>query len=98
MNKHEAQSLVMAELEKTKDKYEPIDYAILLDETIEKEWGWVFFYQSKAFVESGDFSEMLSGNTPIIVNRHSGELFYTGSAFEIGHYIEEYEDTLFSDT
>ena len=98
MNKHEAQSLVVAELEKSKDKYDPIDYVILVDETIEKEWGWVFFYQSKAYVESGDFIEMLSGNSPIIVNRHTGDLVYTGCDFEISHYIKEYEKALFSDT
>ena len=94
MNKKEAQTLVEAELERTKDKYNPIDCAVLPDETIEKSWGWVFFYQSKAYVESGNFREMIGGNAPIIVNRDNGKLHHTGTAFDIEHYIKEYEAAL----
>ncbi|WP_020405488.1 YrhB domain-containing protein [Hahella ganghwensis] len=94
MNKQEAQSLVEAELERTKDKRNPVDCAVLPDETIERSWGWVFFYQSKAYIETGDFREMLGGNAPIIVNRDSGELIHTGTAYDIEHYIKEYEAAL----
>ena len=94
MNKEEAQKLVEVEIEKTKDKYNPINCAVLENETIEKEWGWIFFYQSKAYLESGDFRDMLGGNAPIIVNRSTGILSETGTAFDIEHYIIEYESTL----
>ena len=94
MNKHEAKILVESELERTKDKYNPIDCVVLEEETIEKSWGWVFFYQSKAYVETGDFREMLGGNAPIIVNRNTGKLTHTGTAYEIEHYIKEYEAAL----
>ncbi len=94
MNKHEAQRLVEAELERTKDTYDPIDCVVLEDETLEKEWGWVFFYQSKAYVDTGDFGDMLAGNAPIIVNCNTGELVHTGAAQELEQYIKEYESTL----
>lgn len=94
MNRQEAQRLVEAELEKTNDKYDPIDYVVLSSETIEKPWGWVFFYQSKAYIESGDFRDSLCGNAPIIVNCNTGVLTYTGTANDIEHYIKEYEATL----
>ncbi|AZZ92638.1 hypothetical protein EUZ85_18675 [Hahella sp. KA22] len=94
MNKQEAQSLVEAELERIKDKYNPIDCVVLAEETIERAWGWVFFYQSKAYFETGDFREMLGGNAPIIVNRNTGELYHTGTAHDIDHYIKEYEAAL----
>ena len=94
MNKSEAIALVEAELENSKDKYNPIDCIILIDETIEKEWGWVFFYQSKDYVESKDFRDMLAGNAPIIVDKISGKLSYTGTAHEIEFYINEYEQSI----
>lgn len=62
--------------------------------TIEKWWGWVFFYQSKKFLESNDFRDMLVGNAPIIVNKASGEYHLTGTAYDISYYIEKYEDKL----
>jgi len=94
MNREDAQKLVEDELDNTKDKYNPIDCVVLEEETIEKEWGWVFFYQSKAYLESGDFRDMLGGNAPIIINRNTGNLKHTGTAHDIEHYIKEYEFAL----
>ena len=94
MNRQEAQKLVENELENTKDIYSPIDCVILESKTIERGWGWVFFYQSKAYVETGDFRNMLAGNAPIIVNRYTSELSHTGTAHEIEYYINQYEASL----
>ena len=98
MNKQEAQKLVEVELEKSADKFDPVECVIFEEETIEKQWGWVFFYQAKSYVETGDFREMLGGNAPIIVNRNTGELFHTGTAHEVDHYISEYEAKLPANT
>lgn len=94
MEKSEAQKLVEKELEKNTDLQNPIECVILETETIEKDWGWVFFYQSKAFVKTNDFRDMLTGNAPYIVNKQSGEIFLTGTAYSIEHYIKEYEQNL----
>jgi hypothetical protein len=59
--------------------------------TIEKAWGWVFFYQSRRFLETGDDSSQLLGNAPIIVNAHTGIAANTGTAYPIEDYIAEYE-------
>lgn len=89
MNQAEAQ--IIAEKELPASSY---DLVILEDETITKGWGWVFFYQTKAYVESGDFRDMLGGNAPIIVNRVTGDVTITGTAHDIEHYINEYEQSL----
>lgn len=67
---------------------------VLDNETIEKEWGWVFFYQNKKYLDTGDFRFMLGGNAPYIVNKYTGVIVVTGTAQDIEHYIEEYERTL----
>lgn len=94
MNKKEAQHLVEKELKRLKSEQDSIDCVVLEDETLEKPWGWVFFYQSKAYVETGDDTEMLAGNAPIIVNRYSGELMHTGTSYDVVHYLREYEEGL----
>jgi hypothetical protein len=63
---------------------------VLLDEqTLEEEFGWVFFYQSSAFIRSGRTADMFAGNAPIAVSRVSGEVRVTGTSHPIEHYLEE---------
>jgi len=101
MSKAAARRLVLAEINKpgladpAPDCGWPMPVSmecLILDEhTIEREWGWVFFYQSREFVETGEARTMLSGNAPIIVCRHDGTLRHTGTALPVEKYIEEYE-------
>lgn len=68
------------------------DEIIILDDaTIEKPWGWVFFYTSKKWHETNDIRYAVAGNAPIIVERESGRLIITGTAYPIQHYIQNYE-------
>jgi hypothetical protein len=88
----EAVALVAAELGGGGPPEE--DVAIVLDHlTIERRWGWVFFYQSRRFVETGDWSSQLAGNAPIIVERETGRLLTTGTAHPVEFYLENYEST-----
>ncbi len=61
--------------------------------TIERSWGWVFFTQSRAYMETGDPSEMLAGNAPLIVERESGRIFETGTADPLDFYLTNFEAT-----
>jgi hypothetical protein len=63
---------------------------IIREATIAKPYGWVFFYQSKDFLDNGIEAAMLVGNAPIIVNRYTSELRVTGIALG----LDEYEKTL----
>ncbi len=74
----------------------PPDDPYGLDEgaTIEKPWGWVFFYNSQRYLETQDTQHHLFGNAPFIVNRVTGEILETGTAEEIEFYIAEYEASL----
>ena len=64
------------------------EFAISGDQ--EHSWGWVFFYETKAFVE-GLSDDPLFGNAPIIINKYTGEFVVTGTAKPIEKYIQEYE-------
>ena len=68
------------------------DSLVILDEcTLEKPWGWVFFYTSKQFHETGDSRFALAGNAPHIVERETGRLIQTGTALPLDEYIANYE-------
>ena len=70
------------------------DFAIIDEATIEKSWGWVFFYQSKRFLETRSPSDALAGNAPLLMNRTTGEIVVTGTAESVDSYVERYEEEL----
>ena len=68
------------------------DETVVMDDlTIEKEYGWVFFYNSRRYLETGDMNYALGGNAPIIVEKEDGSLYPTGTAEETEYYIKRYE-------
>lgn len=67
-----------------------IELALLEAQTLETEFGWVFFYTSKRFLESGAPADALAGNAPMIVDRTLGSLHFTGTARPIAEYMEEF--------
>ncbi|MCP3368029.1 YrhB domain-containing protein [Bradyrhizobium cajani] len=63
--------------------------------TVAKPYGWIFFHQSKEFLDGGDFTAQLVGNVPFIVDRDTLELRITGSsAMPLEYHLAEYERTL----
>ncbi len=61
------------------------------EQTVEKSFGWVFFYNTREFIESGNIIYALAGNGPIIVNRHTAEVIFCGTNKPTHEIIEEYE-------
>ena len=67
---------------------------VLEEETIEKEYGWIFFYTSQRFLETGDIHDAVAGNAPIVVDRRTGELTPLGTAEPVENYLRRYEASL----
>ena len=92
LTREEARQLVYARISAEGSCAEhTVELAILDNETIEKEYGWVFFYQTKEYLKTGNILDALVGNAPYIVNKYTGELIETGTANPIEDYIAEYE-------
>jgi hypothetical protein len=62
--------------------------------TIEKSFSWVFFYNSKTYLETGEIRYALAGNGPVIVNKHDGTIEFCGMSKSVESSIEEYERKL----
>ncbi len=45
----------------------------------ERELGWVFYYTSRIFHETGDNEHAIAGNGPLFVSREDGEIVSLGT-------------------
>ena len=89
----DARSKVAVELRRHIPGTGPEELVILDEQTIERPWGWVFFYTTRGW-RDGDARYAVGGNAPIIVNRFDGTLRYTGTARLTEQYVSEYEAEL----
>jgi hypothetical protein len=85
----EARARALAEIEKG---FTQGDEPVIGDDyTQEKSYGWVFFYQSKRYIETGDPSTMLAGNGPVVVLRDDGSVHLLGSALPPDETLRQFE-------
>lgn len=61
--------------------------------TLRMSFGWMFLYQSAEFLDSGDYSTMISGNAPLLIDRFTGALWITDTVERPAVYAENYEAT-----
>jgi secreted PhoX family phosphatase len=96
LTKSDALALVERELQRKS----PPDTQLVVYETdtIEKAFGWIFFYNTKEFRDTGNFSSRLVGNGPVMVNKYDGNVTFYGTGESLEHYIEDYERKLFGQT
>jgi hypothetical protein len=70
------------------------DIELALDDaaTRNESWCWLFFYNSRAFLESGSFSDALAGNGPLAVDKGSGRVHELNAARPIDEQLAELSD------
>lgn len=50
-----------------------IEVVILIEETIKKPYGNIYDYQSKEYIQTGNFDKSLVGNAQFLVEKNPGE-------------------------
>jgi hypothetical protein len=65
------------------------ELALLQTATLEKSFGWIFFYQSKSYLQSREPRDAVVGNAPIVVAKLDGRVHVTGTAHPIEYYIAQ---------
>lgn len=71
-----AQAIEVANRELVSRSSNGVELQVLLDKTDEFDVGWVFYYQSARYIETGNFSDSLVGNAPLLVSRSDGRPFF----------------------
>jgi hypothetical protein len=66
---------------------------LLEGETIERDFGWCFFFDAQPLPGSRETETLLAGNAPVIIDRRDGSLHETGTAYPVEHYLDNYERT-----
>jgi hypothetical protein len=69
----------------------PGGVSLMSESTIEKPYGWVFFFNSARFFETGDQLEALGGNSPILVASASGQVTLLGTAKPVADSLRQFE-------
>lgn len=67
------------------------EFVILPEETIERPFGWIFFYVPLRFQQSGNPSDLVPGAGPLVVYRSSGRTEYLSSSVPPEKAIAEVE-------
>ena len=91
ISKSEAKKAAHSYLNSRSDLKRDFTLVIVDEYTIEKEYGYIFFYDSSKHIETGDVEYALAGNAPILIDKLTGCLYVTGTAYPIEHYLENYE-------
>ncbi|CAJ0816927.1 hypothetical protein LMG19087_02923 [Ralstonia wenshanensis] len=54
-------------------------------------YGWLFFYNSITYLQTGEIGAMLAGNAPFVVDVLDGSIHVLGTAHPVEVYLKEYE-------
>ncbi len=69
------------------------ELAIAKEGKIEKNYGWIFFYNTKKYLDTKEISYALAGNGPVVVEKRNGQVTFLGTGKTIEKVIEEFERT-----
>lgn len=67
------------------------DFVILEDKTVERPFGWVFFYTTRQYLETGDRKYLVPGAAPLVVHRADGSTEHLATSVPPARAIEIYE-------
>jgi hypothetical protein len=92
LRKSEALELVSKQLEQ--DSSPDLEFVVADENTIERPFGWIFFYDSEKFLETGMDIYRIAGNGPVFVNKMTGEIKFFGSVPPLHVILANYEEKL----
>ena len=70
-----------------------LDLIIFDEHTLETDIGWVFFWNSRQYIEQGDYRYALAGNGPFLVDRCDGSIHQFPTAYPTEENLERYRQS-----
>src|SRR5262245_60833190 len=91
VDRHTAEEIAYTFINDPKRDEEDYWLVIIPDETIEKDYGWVFFYTSKRYLETGNTLDRPIGGGPVLVEKADGSARFLGTGYTVRVALAEYE-------
>ena len=89
INLEEAQKIALTTIADLSKEWKRT-YLILEDEILEKDFAWVFPFNTQAYVETRDTMDLAIGLGPVVVNRQTGAAV-VAPPMPIERFLEQYE-------
>jgi len=88
INKDEATAIAQAYIEKIQNP--KVELVLLTESTRTKPYGWVFFFNSKKFVETKNFRDANIGPGPLLVKKEDGQIVAFGSGIRASEQLDKW--------
>jgi hypothetical protein len=77
-------------------KYETENDALVIreDYIVHKEYGWIFSYESKKYLETGEIRYRRVGNFPLLIFKDSGKIYSVDSVKHLEKIVQEHQSYL----
>jgi ribosomal protein L7/L12 len=85
-----AQAIEIAQRELLSRSSDGVELRVLSGKTEEFDVGWVFYYQSARYIETGNFGDSLVGSAPLFVSRSDGRPFFVSYHRPLAESISAY--------
>jgi hypothetical protein len=72
-------------------KYEEDANVILEEQTLEKDFYFVFFYESRRYLETGNLRDKIYGSTALIVEKDNGAFTELGAGRSVESQLQHFE-------
>ena len=82
-----AEKAVLDLLKKTEKE---LGVQLLISEVVEKDFGWIFLFDTREYVETGNARSRLAGNAPLIFDKLDGVIYISGTSDTLESYVEQY--------
>lgn len=67
------------------------DFVIVEDQTVERPFGWVFFYTTRQYLQTGNRNYLVPGTAPLVVLRADGSIEHLATSVPPARAIEIYQ-------
>jgi len=92
LDREEALKRVVAILLEKAPPNEP--WVVVENQKLETASAWIFIYNSKRYLETGEIIYALAGNGPVFVNKKTGKATFYGAVPPLQTIIDEYEKAM----
>ncbi len=67
------------------------DFVLMPERTEEREFGWVFFYATQRYLDTGDRKHLVPGTAPFVVLRADGAIEHLATSIPPARAVDIYE-------